>query len=79
MMSGTVQKGYFFIADISGYTKFLAETEIQHAKGVLESLFNAMLPSLDAPMALSGMRGDSIFAYAVDSEIVSKTIHIGHG
>lgn len=72
MMSGTVQKGYFFIADISGYTKFLAETEIQHAKGVLESLFNAMLPSLDAPMALSGMRGDAIFAYAVDSEIVSK-------
>lgn len=71
-MSSDIKNGFFFIADISGYTKFLAETEIKHAKGILESIFNAMLPSLEMPMELSGMRGDAIFAYAIDSEIVSN-------
>ena len=31
-MTPDVQSGYLLIADISGYTKFLAESELEHAK-----------------------------------------------
>jgi len=65
-------KAYFVIADISGYTRFMAETEIDHAKGVLEELFGAVVTSIRAPLAVSGLQGDAVFAYAVDSDLVSR-------
>lgn len=70
-MSDT-KNAYFVIADISGYTKFMAETEINHAKGIIEDLFAAILPLFRAPMAISGLQGDAVFAYAFESEIVSR-------
>ena len=45
-MTSDVNSGYLLIADISGYTKFLAETELAHAKGILEDLFDEMLADL---------------------------------
>src|SRR5690606_33747770 len=64
-------KAYFFIADISGYTRFMAQSEIDHAKGVLEELFGAVVATIRAPLAISGLQGDAVFAYAVDSDLVS--------
>jgi hypothetical protein len=71
-MSSAVQSGYFLVADISGYTKFLAETELEHAKGILEDLFDAILPNFKAPVKISGLRGDAVFSYAIDDDIVSS-------
>lgn len=61
----------FVIADISGYTKFMAETEITHAKGIIEDLFSAIIPQFRSPMAISGLQGDAVFAYAFDSDVIS--------
>ncbi len=70
MSNSGKSSGYFVIADISGYTKFMAETEIEHAKGVLEGLFEAVIPAIRAPLAIAGFQGDAVFAYAVDSDLV---------
>lgn len=67
-----VQSAYFVIADISGYTKFMAETPIQHAKGILESLFGDLVPAIRAPLAVSGLQGDAVFAYAFESDVMTK-------
>ncbi|WP_127112907.1 DUF2652 domain-containing protein [Shimia sediminis] len=67
-----VQSAYFVIADISGYTKFMAETPIQHAKDILESLFGDLVPAIRAPLAVSGLQGDAVFAYAFESEVMTK-------
>jgi uncharacterized protein YndB with AHSA1/START domain len=65
------QDAFFLIADISGYTKFMAQAEIEHAKGILEGLFGSILPLIRAPMSISGMQGDAVFAYAIDCDAVS--------
>lgn len=64
--------GYFIIADISGYTKFVTETEALHAKGILEQLFSSMIKTIKAPLAIAGFQGDAIFAYSLDDDLVSK-------
>ena len=51
-MTSDVNSGYLLVADISGYTKFLAETELAHAKGILEDLFDAILPGFKAPVKI---------------------------
>ena len=63
---------HLLIADISGYTKFLAETELAHAKGILEDHFDASLPVFKVPVKISGLRGDAVFSYAIDDDIVSN-------
>ncbi|MEP2532990.1 DUF2652 domain-containing protein [Shimia sp.] len=67
-----VKTAFFVIADISGYTKFMAETAIEHAKGILESLFGDLVPAIRTPMKISGLQGDAVFAYAFESDVMTK-------
>lgn len=66
------QSAYFVIADISGYTKFMSQTAITHAKGILDELFGALLPAIRSPMTISGLQGDAVFAYAFESNVMTK-------
>jgi hypothetical protein len=59
--------GYFVIADISGYTRFLGGTELEHAQGILEGLFNALLDNLKSPLKLSNLQGDALLAIGPDT------------
>ena len=56
--------GYLLIADITGYTRFLKDSELEHARGILEQLFAALLDRLRSPFALSNIQGDAILAHA---------------
>ena len=56
-------KGYFIITDISGYTEYLTESELDHAHEILQSLFDAQLKHIKFPLKISGFRGDAIFMY----------------
>ncbi|WP_299425042.1 DUF2652 domain-containing protein [uncultured Shimia sp.] len=67
-----IQTAFFVIADISGYTKFMAETPIEHAKGILEALFGELVPAIRAPLEVSGLQGDAVFAYAFESDVMTK-------
>lgn len=67
-----MKNAYFLIADISGYTKLLSDIEIEHATGILDTLFKAMIPEFRSPMAISGYRGDAVFAYSVDTDLASQ-------
>lgn len=58
------QTGYILLADISGYTKFLGATELEHAQGILHDLLQAMIDQLRLPLVLSSVRGDAIVAHA---------------
>lgn len=56
-------KGFFIITDISGYTEYLTESELDHAHEILHSLFDAQLKHIKFPLKISGFRGDAIFMY----------------
>ena len=60
-------KGYFILTDISGYTEFLTESELEHAHETLQSLFDVQLVNIKFPLKISGFRGDAIFMYTLES------------
>ena len=65
----TADDGYLLIADITGYTSFLTASELDHARGILEGLFSAMLAKLHSPFILSNVQGDAILAHARGGQV----------
>ena len=66
-----VASGLFLIADISRYTSFLAESELEHAQEILESLFNAILKKIRPPFQVSNFQGDAIFSFCPSSTLAT--------
>ncbi len=55
--------GYFVLADISGFTGYLAGVELDHANGVLRDLLELMVAHLVPPLRLASIERDAVFAY----------------
>lgn len=62
-------RGCLAVADISGYTAYLAGSELDHAQDVLADLTETVLGSLSPPMNLSGLEGDALFVYTLGERI----------
>lgn len=63
-MSSKAENGFLVVADISGYTRFLAETELEHANGIVKDLFDSMIPTFKNSVTISKFMGDAIFGHA---------------
>jgi uncharacterized protein YndB with AHSA1/START domain len=59
----------FVIADISGYTQFLAGVELDHAQDIVADLMDTVVRSLRPPFRLAKFEGDAAFFYAVADKI----------
>ncbi|MFV2001000.1 MAG: DUF2652 domain-containing protein, partial [Acidimicrobiia bacterium] len=59
----TATKGYLLVSDISGYTRFLVESELQHAKEILDTLLGTTISLINAPVQLLKTEGDAVFAF----------------
>jgi len=66
-MSTVTQHGYFVIADISGYTSFLAKTELEHSQEILAELLELLIKRFQPLMTISKLEGDAVFAYTPES------------
>lgn len=64
------ENGYLVIADISGYTAFLTQVELEHAEGIMKSLFDTLVKEFQSPLIISKLEGDAIFAYAPEGSFV---------
>jgi protein-L-isoaspartate O-methyltransferase len=55
----------FFIADISGYTRFVVanEKEMAHSQIIIRDLINTIISEIRAPMQVIRLEGDAIFLY----------------
>ncbi len=66
------------IADISGYTSYLAGVELDHAQDILADLTDAVVRALRPSFRLAKLEGDAAFAYVVtdliDGSILQDTI-----
>jgi hypothetical protein len=58
------EQGYLVIADISGYTSFLARTELEHAHGIVAELTELVIARLGESLRFVELEGDAVFAYA---------------
>lgn len=57
------------IADISGYTSYLAGTELDHAQDILADLMTTVVGSLRPGFRLAKLEGDAAFVYVLTERI----------
>ena len=62
-MLGKPEPACLLIADISGYTSFLAGAELDHAQDVLADLVGTVVGSLRPTFRLAKLEGDAAFAF----------------
>jgi hypothetical protein len=74
--------GYLVIADISGYSAYLATTELEYSPEILAELLELIVHHLQPPLHLSKLEGDAVFLHAPDQtffrgetllELIEKT------
>ena len=68
-METKTQHGYLVLADISGYTSFLAGTELEHAHEILTALLETIIGRFKTLLTISKLEGDAVFAYAPEAKI----------
>lgn len=54
-------EGPLVLADISGYTKFVAETELDHSDVLVRRMLNVIIASLKGRLEMAQLEGDAIF------------------
>jgi uncharacterized protein YndB with AHSA1/START domain len=57
------------IADISGYTSYLAGAELDHAQDILADLMTTVVTALRPTFRLAKLEGDAAFAYVIAERI----------
>ena len=56
-------RSLIFIPDISGFTQFVNNTEINHAKHIIEELLEVLIDSNEIGLELSEIEGDALLFY----------------
>ena len=59
------KQGYFLIADITGYTQYLSESELDHAEKILTALLGVLIQHTKPPLVISRLAGDAVISYGL--------------
>jgi hypothetical protein len=62
-MDEHTQEGYLVLADISGYTSFLTQAELGHAREIISELLKLITRQFKSLLTISKLEGDAVFAY----------------
>jgi hypothetical protein len=65
-----VRRGIIMIADITGYTTYLSESELEHANSVLRTLLNVLIENTRLPLIISRLQGDAVISYAIEGSFL---------
>jgi uncharacterized protein YndB with AHSA1/START domain len=65
-MAASAESGFLVIADLTGYTAYLAGSEIEHAPAIAGDLLETIVGRLEPPFRLTKFEGDAAFLYAED-------------
>ncbi len=76
-MLATAQPACFLIADISGYTGYLADVELDHAQDILADLVGAVVSALRPNFRLAKLEGDAAFT-SMPGESIDGSMLLGH-
>ena len=68
-MDEKTQHGYLVIADISGFTSYLAKVELEHAHEILTDLLESIVREFKSLLTISKLEGDAVFAYVPEAKI----------
>ncbi len=65
-MAATPETGFLVIADLTGYTAYLAGSELEHAPAIAGDLLETIVGRLEPPFRLTKFEGDAAFFFAED-------------
>ena len=57
-----IHEGYLLIVDITGYTRYLSESELEHAQETMTAL---LVENTRPPLVISRLAGDAIISYGL--------------
>jgi hypothetical protein len=63
------EAGFLILADISGFTAFVAGTELEHGAEVTGALLEAVMRRLAPPLEIQELEGDAVFAIGPDGTL----------
>jgi class 3 adenylate cyclase len=63
-MEARVQQGYLMLADISGFTSFMAAAELEHAHAIVGELLEVIVERFSPLLTLVEFEGDCVYARA---------------
>jgi uncharacterized protein YndB with AHSA1/START domain len=69
MTLNETQHGYLLLADISGYTSYVASTELTHSQDILSELLEFIIERFKPLLTIAKIEGDAVFAYAPETRI----------
>lgn len=62
----TTENGFLLLADITGYTKFLASTSTEVGGRITAGLLDELVGTVTSPFKVGNIAGDALFVYAPD-------------
>jgi class 3 adenylate cyclase len=68
-MNQETQHGYLVLADISGYTSYLAGVELTHARDILTELLNLIVEHFKPFLFIVKLEGDAVLAHIPKTKI----------
>jgi uncharacterized protein YndB with AHSA1/START domain len=68
------ERGCLALADITGYTAYLAGAELDHAQDVLADLMNVVVGALRPVLKLNKIEGDAAFVYATAGRLTGPLL-----
>jgi len=64
-----MNKGLIYIPDISGFTKFVTQTEIEHSQHIITEVLNLILQNNRLDLKVSEIEGDAVLFYKIGAPI----------
>ena len=65
-MAFTPETGFLVIADLTGYTAYLSQSELEHAPVIAGDLLETIVGRLEPPFRLAKFEGDAAFLFVED-------------
>src|SRR5215204_4682344 len=63
-MNTTTQRGFLILADITGFTPFVANTELEHSNEILHNILKGIVSYLTPTFTLAEVEGDAVFVFS---------------
>jgi len=63
-MTTATRQGFLVLADITGFTPFVASTELEHSQEILNHVLKGIISFLTPTFTLAEVEGDAVFVYS---------------
>jgi hypothetical protein len=64
--------GLLILADISGFTEFVTETELEHGPPLIAALLEEVIRRISPPLEIESVAGDAVYALAEDGTVLPR-------